>query len=697
MRNKSDVDNVRGSDGHIGVGGGGGGGGVDAGSLRGSSGPAMGLRAGLRASRLRRASAAAAPGNHLAPGADLARRSPCARPGFDTLALLRRIPSTVSAVCEVRVGKGGLLEGLGFGGGKKAMGSESRWFEASLRGGVVVLSATSGMVRNGGGDEGEWKGTSNASLSDGVGSTGEAPILGLFSVVQAIVTRGRAGSAVSSGNSVRVERLSTGKEGVTLRFANQTVAAKWEAALRDASTARQAAISDFEFLAPIGKGASGKVFLVRDRVDGCRYALKVVPKSKVFETRSGYRHAMDERLALEVVAGFDFFTQLRYAFQTRSSLYFVMEFCEGGDLYQHLKAHGGRVGEGAVRAILSEVIVAMEHLHSRNFVYRDLKTENVLLSGDGHVRLADFGLSKYLPPSDPLTSTICGTHTFASVEMLAQRHYGKSPDLWALGVFAFYLLNGRTPFEAADLDRVIQKLNKRVIRFRSSTSAEFVSLVKRLLDWQPSTRLGCGPNGWNEVKEHVFFEGVDWNAVGSCSVHELAAETNGRSSSAAASSDVKALNGRSNGHANGNGMYTHLSRDVAAVKDDESPLSTPSKGVSKDVEGVNSSLPGSPVTPIPAANGAGESSSARQRSNRRAALSPETGSDTPADGDAENRVDLEDELRNFDVDLWRETVSIDSDIDDDNCERYLWPMRNAKRPLLDPLYVVGFNFSTSRL
>jgi serine/threonine protein kinase len=614
-------------------------------SLRGSR-LSAGLCAGLRASRLRRASAAA---DGRAPP-DLASKAGF-RQGFDPLLLLRRAgegaprpppqreqgkgggkhnaqqtrqrqqspppppppPPPPRCVVAVKAGKGRL--GLGIARGDR--------YVAELVGDTVVLRD----ARYAADGEAGWR------------AAGGAPIAALFCC-------GGAGAEVfraKGSAAVRVRRPDdTGKEAVVLRFGAEADAAAWEAALVRAASVRVARVSDFEFISPIGKGASGKVFLVRDRVGGGRYAIKVVGKARVFETRSGFRHAMDERLALEAVCGAGGFTQLKWAFQTRANFYFVMEFCEGGDLYQYLRSMGGRVGEGAVRRIMAEVVVAMEHLHAKGFVYRDLKTENVLLTADGHVRLADFGLSKFLPEDDPLTSTICGTHTFASVEMLAQRHYSKSVDLWAAGIFAFYLLNGRTPFEAQDLDRVIQKLNRRVIRFRASTSPEFVSLVKRLLDWQPATRLGCGPTGWQEVKDHPFFASVDWRAVGQDPVH-----------------------------------------DPAPSPRQADHFSTPVKRAASDSA---AGLPGSPVTP--AADAAAAPPPPPPPPPPRMAAAPAVPAADSIGGD---------ELRNFDVGLWRETVSVDDDVDDAAAERYLWPLRSARRPLLDDQYVIGFNFTAPSL
>lgn len=334
----------------------------------------------------------------------------------------------------------------------------------------------------------------------------ESVIAGVFTVEKCNLTRARTKTAM----------LRLSKQGhshhIWLKFEDEQQCNIWEKALTFAAVQRVVGISDFEFISPIGKGASGKVFLVTDRKTGEKLALKIIDKSKVFESRSGFRHALDERLALEMVDGHPFFSRLRYAFQTRSFFYLAIDFYDGGDLYQYLRTHHGRLREAQVRNVAAEVSLALEHLHKLGFVYRDLKPENVLLDSKGHVRLADFGLCKLLPDKS-LTNTICGTHTYAAPEMLSVRNYGISIDLWAFGVFVYHILRGRTPYEARDLDQVIANMNNRRIRFSSSTSPELVSMIKKLLDWNPETRLGCGAVGMEEVRDHSFFKGMNWRGV----------------------------------------------------------------------------------------------------------------------------------------------------------------------------------------
>lgn len=410
--------------------------------------------------------------------------SPIVSP-FDSLSLVRRLPIRASAPCFVKAAR------------HVTIFSKFDRYWLQLRGRLVIM-----LLHD---DPWSTRHPPSSAITDHM-LPKDAVIVGIFCIERCIVVRPRSKSTL-----LKITHPNHPIH-IWLRFDSDPDCYLWEKALTSAAAQRVVGISDFEFISPIGKGASGKVFLVSDRSTGEKLALKVIDKSKVFETRSAFRHALDERLALELVDGHPFFSRLRYAFQTRSFFYLAIDFYDGGDLYQYLRTHHGRLRESQVRAVSAQVLLALEYFHSLGFIYRDLKPENVLLDSKGHVRLADFGLCKLLPDRR-LTSTICGTHTYAAPEILSARSYGKSIDLWAFGVFVYHILRGRTPYEARDLDQVIANMSNRRIRFSSSTSPELVSMVKKLLDWNPDTRLGCATGGMVEVRGHSFFKGLDWRKV----------------------------------------------------------------------------------------------------------------------------------------------------------------------------------------
>eukprot|EP00184_Porphyridium_aerugineum_P007287 CAMPEP_0184706422 /NCGR_PEP_ID=MMETSP0313-20130426/36752_1 /TAXON_ID=2792 /ORGANISM="Porphyridium aerugineum, Strain SAG 1380-2" /LENGTH=619 /DNA_ID=CAMNT_0027167975 /DNA_START=553 /DNA_END=2412 /DNA_ORIENTATION=+ len=300
---------------------------------------------------------------------------------------------------------------------------------------------------------------------------------------------------------------------------------KWFQGMNSSKSLRSVGLSDFEIVKTLGKGASGKVFLVKDKLTGEELALKVIEKSIVYETNDAYRHALDERLVLELACEHPFILNLYYAFQSDKRLYLVTEYCAGHDLFDYLKARGRPLPEKRAKRVAAEILLALEHVHSLGVIYRDLKLENVLLDSEGHVRVADFGLSKIVSAAEgekPVdqtnlkvqgAKTFCGTREYVAPEMLVGRQYGQSVDLWALGILIYEILCGRTPFYASNRDEVYDRIESAPLKFPRHLSSDVVSLIRGLLDRNPKTRLGMGPSGMSEVKSHPFFSDVDWTGL----------------------------------------------------------------------------------------------------------------------------------------------------------------------------------------
>lgn len=135
---------------------------------------------------------------------------------------------------------------------------------------------------------------------------------------------------------------------------------------------------------------------------------------------------MNERSLLEDLRS-DFIVQLQYAFQDDKYLYFVMDFIEGGDMFTLLRLQG-RLSEEVVRTYIAELVVAMQYLHSRDIVYRDLKLENIMIDRAGHVKLVDLGSGCL----DLGCNSVWGTIDYLSPEALIHSKSDRTNDWWAL-------------------------------------------------------------------------------------------------------------------------------------------------------------------------------------------------------------------------------------------------------------------------
>ncbi|KAL8443296.1 hypothetical protein Emag_005970 [Eimeria magna] len=268
----------------------------------------------------------------------------------------------------------------------------------------------------------------------------------------------------------------------------------------------------FSFERQIGKGGFSRVFRVRSNKSGKLLAVKAVKKEKLEGDTQRLRRALAER---EVMASCQspFILQLYCSFQTQKELFFVTEFCPGGDLAALLRCHK-RFSEDVVRFVAVEVLLGLQHLQRQRVVYRDLKAANILVDLDGHCRLADFGLAKRLTGQLKKTFSFCGSPEYLSPEVLLGTGHDQKVDLYSLGCLLFELLVGVPPFFAANRNVMYIRIMQGRLSFPSSCEAspEARALVSRLLALEPLMRIGaCG--GVEEVMQHRWFAGVSWNVT----------------------------------------------------------------------------------------------------------------------------------------------------------------------------------------
>ncbi|KAF3820778.1 hypothetical protein GH733_005323 [Mirounga leonina] len=274
-------------------------------------------------------------------------------------------------------------------------------------------------------------------------------------------------------------------------------------------------MNDFSVHRIIGRGGFGEVYGCRKADTGKMYAMKCLDKKRI-KMKQGETLALNERIMLSLVSTGDcpFIVCMTYAFHTPDKLCFILDLMNGGDLHYHLSQHGV-FSEKEMRFYATEIILGLEHMHNRFVVYRDLKPANILLDEHGHVRISDLGLACDFSKKKPHASV--GTHGYMAPEVLQKgTAYDSSADWFSLGCMLFKLLRGHSPFrqhktkDKHEIDRMTLTVN---VELPEAFSPELRSLLEGLLQRDASKRLGCHGGGAQEVKEHIFFKGIDWQQV----------------------------------------------------------------------------------------------------------------------------------------------------------------------------------------
>ncbi|OBZ91213.1 SNF1-related protein kinase catalytic subunit alpha KIN10 [Choanephora cucurbitarum] len=221
------------------------------------------------------------------------------------------------------------------------------------------------------------------------------------------------------------------------------------------------------------------------------YAVKVVDK-KTFKTGDQKQHALREQTICEtfatglshrnIVKVYDVLTENDF-------IYIVMEYVEGGELFEKIKQSKG-LAEPTARRWFREIIEAVDYIHDHNIVHRDLKPENVLIDKTHRIRICDFGFGNIIKERHEVLNTYCGSPFYAAPEMVTATPYRGPPvDLWSCGVILFAMLTGSLPFQGDEMPQLFQKISKGVFTIPPYVTRDASDLIQRLLSRDAKERI----------------------------------------------------------------------------------------------------------------------------------------------------------------------------------------------------------------
>lgn len=263
-------------------------------------------------------------------------------------------------------------------------------------------------------------------------------------------------------------------------------------------------LANFTLLRTIGTGSFARVRLAIDRANNEIVVLKSMSKSLLLR-RKQVAHVLSEKALLAQLSS-PFLLTLKGSFQDTFSLYLVLEFVQGGELY-HMLAKKGCIESHDARIYAAEVVCALSYLHSKSVVYRDLKPENVLIASTGHVKLADFGFAKQLKPKEK-TYTLCGTPEYLAPEIILNTGHDFRCDWWAVGVLIYEMLTGTAPFRADNPYNLYKTILTHQVEYPSQMENNARDLVAALLTKDPEVRATE-----SDIRAHSFFAGLSWEAA----------------------------------------------------------------------------------------------------------------------------------------------------------------------------------------
>ncbi|RPD56978.1 hypothetical protein L226DRAFT_547186 [Lentinus tigrinus ALCF2SS1-7] len=282
--------------------------------------------------------------------------------------------------------------------------------------------------------------------------------------------------------------------------------------LRPLSREYKVGFDDFNFLAVLGKGAFGKVMLAEEKKTNGLYAIKVLKKEFIIDNDEVESTRSEKRVFLATARErHPFLLEMHACFQTETRVYFVMEYVCGGDLMLHIQRE--LFSHRQAKFYASEVLLALEYFHANGIIHRDLKLDNILLTLDGHVKVADYGLCKEEMWFGSTTSTFCGTPNYMAPEILLGQCYGRAVDWWAFGVLVYEMLLGRSPFCGDDQEKTFDAILKDEPFYPVTMPHDAVSILQKLLTRDPTRRLGSGLGDTEEIKSQAFFMDVNFDDV----------------------------------------------------------------------------------------------------------------------------------------------------------------------------------------
>ncbi|KAL7380380.1 hypothetical protein ABVT39_016830 [Epinephelus coioides] len=271
---------------------------------------------------------------------------------------------------------------------------------------------------------------------------------------------------------------SNGRQEISTRSARTGVRS------RSSEEPQQPHVGNYRLLKTIGKGNFAKVKLARHILTGREVAIKIIDKTQL---NPNSLQKLFREVRIMKILNHPNIVKLFEVIETERTLYLVMEYASGGEVFDYLVAHG-RMKEKEARSKFRQIVSAVQYCHQKHIVHRDLKAENLLLDADMNIKIADFGFSNEFTMGNKL-DTFCGSPPYAAPELFQGKKYdGPEVDVWSLGVILYTLVSGSLPFDGQNLKELRERVLRGKYRIPFYMSTDCENLLKRFLVLNPAKR-----------------------------------------------------------------------------------------------------------------------------------------------------------------------------------------------------------------
>jgi protein kinase A len=261
---------------------------------------------------------------------------------------------------------------------------------------------------------------------------------------------------------------------------------------------------DFALFEYLGTGSFSEVVLALHLASKKFVAIKILSKKK-YEKQGITEQAFSEKKLLQEIHS-PFGIRLLGSFQTQLHLYLVIEYVMGMSLRKSINQSKMGLPEKLCKFYLAQVLLFLEELHNNNALYRDLKSENVLIEEyGGYIRVVDYGFATYLTTKIPQRNTVCGTLEYFCPEKLKKEWYIQSSDVWSFGVLMYEMLTGMLPFPGTRTGEILNRIRLLPLTFPEHVKPDAKKLLERIFSIAPHERPSL-----KDIKKHTWFQSIDW-------------------------------------------------------------------------------------------------------------------------------------------------------------------------------------------